>query len=72
MIAPSTVSTLVFSIGHTASGTVENFITYDAFATTLTSELNGSVLVTGVTALGQYTSSSFAFSATSITVVLNN
>jgi hypothetical protein len=72
LIAPSTVSTLVFSIGHTASGTVENFITYDAFVTTLTSELNGSVLVTGVTALGQYTSSSFAFNATSITVVLNN
>jgi hypothetical protein len=73
LIVPSTtVSTLVFSIGHTASGTVENFITYDAFITTLTSELNGSVLVTGVTALGQYTSSSFAFNATSITVVLNN
>jgi hypothetical protein len=73
LIVPSTtVSTLVFSIGHTASGTVENFITYDAFITTLSSELNGSVLVTGVTALGQYTSSSFAFTATSITVVLDN
>jgi len=32
----------------------ENFVTYNAFITTLTSELNGSVLVTGVTALGQY------------------
>ena len=73
LIVPSTtVSTLVFSIGHGASGTVENFITFDAFITTLTSELNGSVLVTGVTALGQYTSSSYTFSATSITVVLNN
>jgi hypothetical protein len=73
LIVPSTtVSTLVFSIGHTESGTVENFITYDAFITALTSELNGSVLVTGVTALGQYTSSSFAFVATSVTVVLNN
>jgi hypothetical protein len=73
LIVPSTtVSTLVFSIGHTASGTVENFITYDTFITALTSELNGSVLVTGVTALGQYTSSTFAFNATSVTVVLNN
>jgi hypothetical protein len=73
LIVPSTtVSTLVFSIGHTASGTVENFITYNAFITALTSELNGSVLVTGVTALGQYTSSSYTFTATSITVVLNN
>jgi hypothetical protein len=73
LIVPSTtVSTLVFSIGHGASGTVENFITFDAFITMLTSELNGSVLVTGVTALGQYTSSSYTFTATSITVVLNN
>jgi hypothetical protein len=73
LIVPSTtVSTLVFSIGHGASGTVENFITFNAFITTLTSELNGSVLVTGVTALGQYTSSSYTFTATSITVVLNN
>jgi hypothetical protein len=73
LIVPSTtVSTLVFSIGHRASGTVENFITYDAFITTLTRELNGSLLVTGVTALGQYASSSYTFSATSITVVLNN
>jgi hypothetical protein len=73
LIVPSTtVSTLVFSIGHGASGTVENFITFGAFVTTLTSELNGSVLVTGVTALGQYTSSSYTFTATSITVVLNN
>jgi hypothetical protein len=30
------------------------------------------VLVTGVAALGQYTSSSYTFTATSITVVLNN
>jgi hypothetical protein len=73
LIVPSTtVSTLIFSIGHRASGTVENFITYNAFITTLTSELNGSVLVTGVTALGQYSSSSFTFTATSITVMLDN
>jgi hypothetical protein len=73
LIVPSTtVSTLVFAIGHSSSGTVENFITYNAFITALTSELNGSVLVTGVTALGQYTSSGYTFTATCITVVLNN
>jgi hypothetical protein len=73
LIVPSnTVSTLVFSIGHSASGTVENFITFGAFITALTSELNGSVLVTGVTALGQFTSSGYTFTATSTTVVLNN
>jgi hypothetical protein len=73
LIVPSTtLSTLAFSIGHSASGAVENFITYNAFITTLTSELNGSVLVTGVTALGQYASSGDTLTATSITVVLNN
>jgi hypothetical protein len=73
LIVPSTaVSTLVFSIGHRTSGTVDNFITFDAFITALTSALDGSVLVTGVTALGQYTTSSYTFTATSVTVVLNN
>jgi hypothetical protein len=72
MISFSAYSTLVFAIGHSSSGTVENFITYNAFITALTNELNGSVLVTGVTALGQYTSSGYTFTATSITVVLNN
>jgi hypothetical protein len=73
LIVPSTaVSTLVFSIGHRTSGIVDNFITFDAFITALTSALDGSVLVTGVTALGQYTTSSYTFTATSVTVVLNN
>jgi hypothetical protein len=72
IVPSSTVPTLVFSIGHMASGTVENFITYVAFINSLTNELNGSVLVTNVTALGQYTSSSYTFTATSITVILNN
>jgi hypothetical protein len=72
IVPSSTVPTLLFSIGHMASGTVENFITYAAFINSLTNELNGSVLVTNVTALGQYTSSSYTFAATSITVVLNN
>jgi len=44
-----------------------------AFITTLTSELDGSVLRSpGSPRWVQYTSSSFAFTATSIAVVLNN
>ncbi len=34
--------------------------------------LNGTILVTGVTAVGQYTASTFSLSATSITLFLNN
>jgi hypothetical protein len=62
----------VFSIGHSGSSTVESFNTYGAFITQLQSELNGVTLATGMTAIGQYTASTSAFSATSITLFLNN
>jgi hypothetical protein len=73
MITPNaTNSNVVFSIGHAGSSTVENFNTYDACITQLQSELNGITLAIRMTAVGQYTVSSFAFSATSITLFLNN
>ena len=73
LIVPSTTaSTMLFAIGHTVSGTVENFDTYTAFITQLQAELTGSLLVTGITASGQYTASDYEFSASSITVTLNN
>jgi hypothetical protein len=68
----STSSTLMFAIAHTVSGTVENFNEYANFITQLQTELNGSVLVTGITALGQYTTSTFSFAASSMTVTLYN
>jgi hypothetical protein len=72
-ISPDTIgSTTVFSIGHSVSSTVESFNTYDAFIAQLQTRLNGTVLATGMTAIGQYTVSTFAFSATSITVFLND
>jgi hypothetical protein len=73
LISPnSTSSTTVFTIGHAAAATMENFNTYAAFITQLQTELNGTVLATGITAVGQYTVSTSSFSATSITVFLNN
>jgi hypothetical protein len=71
-IAPATSTAAVFSIGHAASSTVENFDTYPAFITQLQTELNGTTLATGMTAIGQYTASTFAFSATSMTIFLND
>lgn len=71
-IAPATSSAAVFSIGHAASFAVENFDTYPAFITQLQTELNGTTMATGMTAIGQYTASTFAFSATSITIFLND
>jgi hypothetical protein len=71
-ITPATSSTALFSIGHASSSTVENFETYPAFITQLQTELNGTTLATGMTAIGQYTASTFAFSATGISIFLNN
>jgi hypothetical protein len=73
LITPNpTASTLIFAIGHTVSGSVENFNEYANFIAQLQTELNGTVLATGVTAMGQYTASTFSFAASSITVTLNN
>jgi hypothetical protein len=73
-IVPSTTTTAnqVFTIGHSVSSTTENFDTFDAFITQLQSEMNGSVLATGVTAVGQYSPSSFILTASSITLFLDN
>ncbi len=68
---PTTGSAMVFSIGHSASFTIESFDTYTAFITQLQSELNGA-LATGMTAVGQYAVSTAAFSASSITLFLDN
>jgi hypothetical protein len=73
-IVPSTTTTsnAVFTIGHSVSSTTESFDTFAAFITQLQSELTGSVLATGVTAIGQYSPSSFTLTASSITLFLDN
>ena len=72
IIPNATATNAVFTIGHAASGTFENFNTYSAFITQLQLELNGSVLALGITAQGQYTATSYTFSASGITLLLNN
>jgi hypothetical protein len=73
VITPSTTSAATaFAIAHAASGSVESFDTYAAFITQLQSELDGTTPATGFTAIGQYASLTFAFSATSVTIFLNN
>jgi len=72
-ISPSSSSSnTVFTIGHSVSGSYENFNTFSTFVTQLQTELAGSVIATGITAFGQYTSSSYLFSASSITIFLDN
>jgi hypothetical protein len=73
VIAPATTSSaVIFAIAHAASSTVESFDSYAAFITQLQTELNGATLATGFTVIGQYTPLTFAFSATGITISLNN
>jgi len=73
IIVPNASATnTIFTIGHAVSGTYENFDTYSAFVTQLQTELNGNVLATGVTATGQYTANTYTFTASSITLLLNN
>jgi hypothetical protein len=75
LIVPSTTTATpnaVFTIGHSVSSTTESFDTFAAFITQLQSELNGSVLATGVTAVGQYSASTFTLTASSITLFLDN
>jgi hypothetical protein len=68
----STGSNTVFTIGHSVSGSYESFNTFASFITQLQTELAGSVVATGITAIGQYASSSYTFSASSITLFLDN
>jgi hypothetical protein len=73
IIEPSSSGTnTVFTIGHSASGSYENFNTFSSFITQLQTELTGSVVATGITAVGQYASSSYTFSASSVTLFLDN
>jgi hypothetical protein len=72
LITPSTAAPTVFSIGHAASSTIETFNTYAAFVARVQSMLSAASLATGMTAVGLYTTSTHAFSATSITLFFNN
>jgi hypothetical protein len=73
LIQPSlTGSNTVFTIGHSVSGSYENFNTFAAFVTQLQTELTGSVVATGITAIGQYASASYTFTASSVTLSLDN
>jgi hypothetical protein len=72
LITPTSAAAAVYAIGHSATSTIQSFNSYADFISQLQTELNGAVLATGITAVGQYTASAFAFSAMSITLFLNN
>ena len=71
VIAPATTGSVVFTIGHAGKFKVENFNTFAAFVTQLSSEYAGSVALIGLNATGGYNASSNTFTATSIAVLLS-
>jgi hypothetical protein len=71
VIVPSTATTLLYSIAHTPTSTVENFNTFAAFATALGAELNGTTAATSITAEGLYTAGGSTFAASGVIVSLN-
>ncbi len=71
LIEPSSAATLVFAIAHAATSTVDNFNTFASFITALQAALNGTTVVTSMTAEGIYTASNATLSATSVTVYLD-
>ena len=72
ILSPGTSGPTIFAIGHFSRASTETFDSYAAFITQLQTELNGVNLATGMTAIGQYAASTSAFTATSITLFLNN
>jgi hypothetical protein len=72
IIPDPTAANTVFTIGHAASASAENFDTFAAFIAQVQTELQGGTLATGVTAVGQYTASTSTLSATSVTLFLNH
>jgi hypothetical protein len=69
-IVPSTTGTLNFTIGHARTFKAENFSSFSSFVTQLSSELTGSVGVIQVDAVGTYNSTTNAFTATAMAIVL--
>jgi hypothetical protein len=72
LIVPGTSGETVFSIGHAATGSVDNFNSYADFITALQTDLNGVTVATGMTAEGQYAASSGTLTAAAITLYLND
>lgn len=73
LIVPDTAATAaVFSIGHAASATVDNFNSFADFAAALRSDLGGSAAATVLTATGIYAPATSTMSATAVSVSLND
>jgi len=72
LIEPSTTSTsTVYAIGHTSTGTIDNYNTFADFITALQADLNGTTLATSMTVQGVYTAASYLITANNVTIYLN-
>ena len=73
LIVADTASTaVVYSIGHAASATIDNYDNFTDFLAALSADLSGTVHATALTAEGVYTGSTETISATSVAVYLDD
>lgn len=72
IVPDGTTTAIVFAIGHASTASVDNFNTFAAFVTALQSDLNGATLAYNLTAEGHFSAADGTFTATAITVYLNN
>ena len=71
-VVPDTQGDDSFTIGHANVMMNENFSTFSAFVSQLSSDLNGGSAVIAVTASGRFDTVTGTFTATSIAVLLSN
>jgi len=72
LIEPSTTSSaVVYAIGHTSTGTIDNYDTFGDFITALQADLNGTTLATSMTAQGVYDPTTYTITANNVTIYLN-
>jgi hypothetical protein len=72
IVPDTTPATDLFTIGHRGKFKNENFNTFAAFITALTTDLTATTTVIDVAATGQYDSTTNAFTATRLAVLLSD
>jgi hypothetical protein len=72
IVPDGTATTIVYAIGHASTSSVDNFNTFAAFVAALQSDLNGTTLAYNLTAEGHFSAADGTFTATVISVYLNN
>jgi hypothetical protein len=72
IVPDAAATTVLFSISHQASKSIENFNTFPDFESKVTADLNGTVDALALMAEGTYDSTSNTFTARHLVLLLND